>query len=967
MKLKGIGLLVGLLQILPVFGSLLENMAAGVSAGIFSAEALPFIKIQNMHRFYQSHIPVNVFMSEEVLPLLPAPLVSDPLEIVKGPLYQLEDHRLLRLLRKNRQYFIQLELKPSRVDGSIKTDIKSVSTVVYDEGETFTFWLPENRQSEKGIQIEVCLAENSVIESLIREYLSIYFGDVEDYTVSQTTDGSIQISVWKKGVLINLTLKQLLMKLGEWHYFFFEVYLQGRYGRSHCTSVYVPGSSSAEYIPVYSPAKKKIKGDNPTHSEEVTDGNTGSRSTKKGEATGGGAPEPNPSKVQTQNKPEQGGKDVPDGPLDFEAVSREQPDGQNKGGAQANPSQDLTRFRMMRAMNDLVTKRQIQEGRGKGVKKLAEFIHGEHEVALRKEFDSVSRSPGAALPVFLADILVQGYTAQLARFLLTRFDEAQLNLFKDELNTVLRQQTFRVRRAGQTQIRRGKENNQYPLVVSILEELGSAGGAGDSGCSLAKLNEKGWDIVLSQGKNEVVYHHDQHRQMVEEGLPALAGAELSKRMLVDLLAAMGLFLQDDALRDDVIQEICSVVPVDVDSTVKEKMQSVGLNQGILEISLGLQEFVRLRGHPNVFAGTVLLSERPRKHVEILLRGGYVEIRVSMEFSSVTLTRPDGRTQTLRMQLGIRNHYRFYTETSSLETSRSEVVLSPPQIPPGPTEEEQKAWLEAAQKRYENTVRNGLVKSRESYAKYKEEVEDRNDDSLMSLSPPSRQFKVAWQKLKSLRGLVEEWQLDKDELMDQYAELKQATRVYLESVRAALRAMGTTQAESHPHGQALINKYVRLVEQSIDHLEAMQRLAEQKAQPQFNRREMEEQIRKWVESHEALGDTFRYDTRSELPVERSERVNDGTMTQEQKTVTSYLVDIYYVMTSAFTVEKQMVLADVNGSGNLELQSEDEPAAEALIQPSEEEGGTAEPVLPFRVIDEGDDSPDTPDEVMSENNQ
>ena len=135
--------------------------------------------------------------------------------------------------------------------------------------------------------MSVCLTENSLMEGLIREYLRIYFGDVDDYSVSHESDGSIHISVWLMGKVVHLTLEQLLMKLGEWHYTFFEVYLQSRYGRSHCTSVYIPGSASAEYVPVYSPAKKKIKGDRPVHSEEVTDGNTGSRGAKKGGAAPG--------------------------------------------------------------------------------------------------------------------------------------------------------------------------------------------------------------------------------------------------------------------------------------------------------------------------------------------------------------------------------------------------------------------------------------------------------------------------------------------------------------------------------------------------------------------------------------------------------------------------------------------------------------------------------------------------------
>ncbi|MGI9280955.1 MAG: hypothetical protein ACR2PX_15215 [Endozoicomonas sp.] len=506
-----------------------------------------------------------------------------------------------------------------------------------------------------------------------------------------------------------------------------------------------------------------------------------------------------------------------------------------------------------------------------------------------------------------------------------------------------------------------QDNDKYELVVNILEELGKAGGTQEVECSLEKLDERGWDIVLARGKNEVVYHHDQHRQMIHSGLPGLERAELDQRMVMDLLAALRLFLKNTSLMKEVVKEVCSVVPINIDSIIKEKMQSLGLQQGILELSLGLQQYIRLRGHPNVFAGTVMLSEKPRKHVEILLRGDFVEIRVSLEFSSLIIKGPDGQTRTLRMQLGIRNHYRLYIETLDLETSHSEVVLSPPQLPTPPSEAEQQAWLDSAQKMDEATVQAGLEKSRQSFERYRTEVEARQDDHLASLSGPSRQLKVAWQKLKSLRGLVEEWALNKDTLMDQYTQLRKATDTYLEKVRAALKEMGKTQADTHPLGQDMIDRYRRLAEQSIDHFEAMQQLAQQS---QIAQKQREEQLRELAKQHEALGETFRYDTKSELPVARTARLKDGSMTQEQKAVTSYLVDIYYVMTSSFTVEKQMLLAETEGSSSIEPKSEDVPEAETVAESQPDE--IHEPALPFRVIDD-ESRPETPDDTTPDNSQ
>ena len=106
MKWKGIGILIGLFQTLPVFGSFLDDIALGLSFGMQMKEPQPFINMKSVREYYQNNIPLNVFGSEETLPQLPAPLVSDPLEVVKGPLYPLEDHQwLLRLLRKKRSVF----------------------------------------------------------------------------------------------------------------------------------------------------------------------------------------------------------------------------------------------------------------------------------------------------------------------------------------------------------------------------------------------------------------------------------------------------------------------------------------------------------------------------------------------------------------------------------------------------------------------------------------------------------------------------------------------------------------------------------------------------------------------------------------------------------------------------------------------------------------------------------------------
>ncbi|WP_062270367.1 hypothetical protein [Endozoicomonas arenosclerae] len=965
MKWKGVGLLVGLFQALPVFGSLFDGMAFGLPYGFVGGDPRPLVNTLDMQAHIHDSVPVTFFSSEEALPHLPAPLVSDPLEIVKGPLYQLEDKRwLLRLLRKKNQYFIQLELKPPRAQEEAKRGIKSISTIVYDEGETFTLWLPEKLKPGRSFQMDICLAANGLMESLIREYLRIYFGDVEDYTVSQEMDGSIHISVWKKGEWTHLTLEKLLMKLGEWHYFFFEVYLQGRYGRRHCTSVYIPGSTSAEYVPVYSPAKKKIKGDSSVHSEEVTDGNKASRSDKKTASPDGGYPEPDDSKGKVEEKPEEDG--IPSGPDNFEKFS-ESPEKEEKA-AKPEASRDTTRFRVMRAMNDLVLKKQLQQGRGRGVLKLAEYINSENEAALRQQFKPVSSQPDAPLPVFLADILVQGYTAQIATFLVRHLDSAVLNRFKQELNQILHQRTVREVRVRQTQIRRMRNNDEYQLVVSILEELGQTRNADQPSCTLPLLDEKGWDIVLSRGKNEVVYHHQQHRSVIKESKPELTSEELSQRMVQDLLANLELYFDDKELMEEVLKEVCFVVPVDIDSEVREKMQSQGLNQGILEQALGLGDHVRIEGHPNIFAGTVRLSAKPKKHVEILLRESYVEIRVSMEFSSAVVTRPDKKEFTLRMQLGVRNHYRFLTDTYDLTTDRSEVVLSPPQLPPPPTAEEKEAWRQTALQNDQDTIQSGLATSKKFLETYIRQFGEKADDRLGSLHEPSRSLKVAWQKMKNLWGRATEWQSSKEELNEQLSKLQKETASYLESVRAALRNTEKPQEESHPLGSEVIDMYQRLVEQSIEHLEAMQRLTEQLRSAQAGQEALNREIKELEKSHEALGDTYRYDGRSELPVARAQRMNEGAMTEEQKTMTSHLSDIYYVMTSSFTVEKQVLQDALAASEYQEERDEDDSHPEASV--SHTSSGSNTPSLPFRIIDEGDDDEDSsgaPDDLTPGSSQ